>query len=72
MIVKMMCTMAKRDKKQLSNRIATFLRKYARKSDAHHDPNDRSYDREIEKIIKSMSPEELDRLMREGEDDDAA
>ncbi len=67
-----MGTMAKRDKKQLSNRIATFLRKYARKSDSPHDPNDRSYDREIEKIIKRLSPEELDRLMREEEDDDFA
>jgi hypothetical protein len=63
--------MAKRDKRQLGNRIATFVRQYARKAYPTHDPNDRSYDREIEKIIKKMSPVELDRLMREDEDDES-
>ena len=62
--MRIMFVMANRDKKQLSNRIAKFLRPYARKSDARNDPNDRRYDREIEYIIKKMSDEELDRLMR--------
>ena len=62
--MRIMFVMANRDKKQLSNRIAKFLRQYARKSDARNDPNDRRYDREIEYIIKKMSDEELDRLMR--------
>jgi hypothetical protein len=28
------------------------------------EPNDRSYDREVEKTIKNMSPEELDEMIR--------
>lgn len=35
------------------------------------DPNDRSYDRKLEAAIKKMPPEDLDRLMREDEDDSA-
>lgn len=30
--------------------------------------NDRDYDREIEQMVRRMSPEELDRLMREDEE----
>lgn len=63
--------MAKRDKKQLSNRIALFLRQYARKSYPRFDANDRRYDRKIEEMIRRMSAEELDKLMN-AEDDDAA
>ncbi len=60
--------MAKRDKQQLRSRIAKFLRQYARKSGSRYarfDPNDRHYDREIEKLVKRLNPEELDRLLRE-------
>jgi hypothetical protein len=32
-----------------------------------HDPNDRRYDREVERRVKRMDPEELDAMMR-GED----
>lgn len=48
--------------------LGTFLRQYGRKADRNHDPNDRSYDRQIENKIKRMAPEDLDRLMR-GEDE---
>ncbi|MBM4074578.1 MAG: hypothetical protein FJ267_02890 [Planctomycetes bacterium] len=44
--------------------IGLFIRQYGRKAYRNHDPNDRSYDREIEEKIKRMSPEHLDRLMR--------
>src|SRR5689334_10608748 len=37
---------------------------YARKKDPRHDPNDRGYDRDLERKIKHMAPEELDRLLR--------
>jgi hypothetical protein len=30
---------------------------------SHMDPNDRRYDRKIEKMIRHIKPEELDRLM---------
>lgn len=66
----MIALVATRDRKQLGNRIALFLRQYARKSDARSDPNDRRYDRKIEEIIKRMNPQELDRLIR-SEDGDA-
>ena len=59
--------MSKRDKKQLANRVAVFLRQYARRENPGGDPNDRRYDREIEKLVKRLKPEELDRLLREGE-----
>jgi len=55
---------SKRDQKKLKARIAVFLRQYGRKTHPNcWDPNDRAYDREIEKLIKQMDPEELDRLM---------
>jgi len=57
--------MAKRDRKQISNRLAAFVKKYARKAYPGHDPNDRTYDREVEKLIRKMKPEDLDRLLRD-------
>jgi hypothetical protein len=59
--------MAKRDRRQLANRLAVFVRKYARKANPGFDPNDRTYDREIEKIIRKMKPEDLDRYLRDGQ-----
>lgn len=50
-------------------KIARFVKLYSRKSrKGGLDPNDRSYDHEVEKQIKAMKPEELDRLLREDED----
>ena len=57
--------MAKRDQRQLANRLSLFVQKYARKRYPGHDPNDRTYDREIEKRIRHMTPEQIDRLLRE-------
>jgi hypothetical protein len=57
--------MAKRDKKKLASRISIFAKKYARRAHPGHDPNDRNYDRKIEKLVKRMKPEELDRIMRD-------
>jgi len=55
--------MSKRGKKKLAKEVGTFLRRYARKADGNHDPNDRKYDREVEKILKRMKPEDLDRVI---------
>lgn len=57
--------MLKRDRKQLRNRIAVFLRHYERMAPPIAAPNDRRYDREIERIVRRMDPEELDRLIRD-------
>lgn len=62
--------MKSKQKKQLEAEIGAFIKQYKRKAHSGFDPNDRSYDRELEKKIKNMSPEELDKLMRGAEDDD--
>jgi hypothetical protein len=48
--------------------IRKFVQQYGRGTRPGYDPNDRSYDREIEQVVSRMSPEELDRLMREDEE----
>jgi hypothetical protein len=57
-------------KDRLKAEIGTFLRQYGRKAHAGHDPNDRSYSREIEAFIKRMSPEEFDALVNGSDEDD--
>lgn len=49
--------------------VTLFLAKYRRKSQTGGDPNDRSYDREVEEQVKRMKPEDLDALLRDGDDD---
>jgi hypothetical protein len=61
--------MSKR-KKKLQAEIGVFLKQYARKAHAGHDPNDRQYDRHIEAMIKRMKPEELDELMNGSDEDE--
>lgn len=47
--------------------LARFIQQYARKARRSLDSNDRQYDRGVEARVKRMSPEELDRLLREDE-----
>ena len=47
--------------------LRNFVQQYERKAQKGTDPNDRRYDREIEKSIKCMKPDELDRLLRDDE-----
>jgi hypothetical protein len=61
--------MSKR-KDRLKAEIGRFLRQYGRRAHAGHDPNDRSYSREIEALVKRMSPEEFDALVNDSDDDD--
>lgn len=61
--------MSKRQQR-LEGDIGVFVRQYARKNYPGHDPNDRRYDRRIEQHIRRMKPEELDELLRWGEDED--
>ena len=48
------------------------MREYGRQSRKRNgmDPNDRHYSVELEAEIKRMSPQELDRLLRDVEDDE--
>jgi len=55
--------MKSRRQKRLESEIGVFIKQYKRKSHAGYDPNDRSYDRKIEKEVKGMAPAELDALM---------
>ena len=56
--------------KRARRQIGTFLRQYSRTSRRPGmDPNDRHYNRDLEKMVKRMSPDELDRAAA-GEFDD--
>lgn len=54
-------------KKKIKSAIGIFLKQYKRKSNKCCDPNDRGYDRKLERIVKKMDPTELSGLMS-GED----
>jgi hypothetical protein len=45
-----------------------FVQEYGRKAQKGVEPNDRRYERETEKMVKRMKPDELDRLLRDGEE----
>jgi hypothetical protein len=57
--------MSRRDD-ELRSKIQKFAQQYARKAQRGADPNDRHYDREIERLVQRMSPEELDAYLNEG------
>ncbi len=48
--------------------ISTFMSLYTRKAQRGVEPNDRRYDRDLERKVKSMKAVDLDRLLRDGED----
>ena len=48
--------------------LRTFVQQYALKARRGFDPNYRRYDHEIEKVVKRMPAEELDRLLRDDEE----
>lgn len=51
---------------KLSNEIGRFLQQYARKKrPGQSEPNDREYSRRVEKLVKRLPPEELERLLNE-------
>ena len=64
-----MRTLSKKKKRALERRMGAFLQQYRRKAQKGQEPNDRQYDRSIEKIIRKLSPEELDALLN-GEDEE--
>lgn len=52
----------KRAKSRLAGELGRFMQQYARKAQAS-DPNDRQYDRKLEKKMKRLSPAELSDLI---------
>ena len=61
--------MSSKRRKRLEGEVGAFLRQYERKAAPNVDPNDRHYDREIEKLVKRMDPRELDELMHGSEEE---
>jgi hypothetical protein len=58
-------------RRRLVGELGTFMRQYGRKAHPGHDPNDRGYDRGIERLVKNMDPTELDELLHgDGEFDE--
>ena len=47
----------------LEVQIGSFIKEYSSKAHPGSDPNDRRYDRDIERKIKQMSPEEFDEFL---------
>jgi hypothetical protein len=60
---------SKGDRGYLSKQIGAFLRLYARRAQAGVEPNDRRYDRAIERYLRKLKPEDLDVLLN-GEEDE--
>jgi hypothetical protein len=58
-------------RRRLVGELGTFMRQYGRKAHPGHDPNDRGYDRGVERLVKKMDPAELDELIHgDGEFDE--
>ncbi|WP_431822922.1 hypothetical protein [Burkholderia sp. F1] len=52
----------KRTKSRLAAELGRFVQQYARKAQTS-EPNDRQYDRKLEKKMKQLSPSELSDLL---------
>jgi hypothetical protein len=61
--------MARKNKAAISKELGTFLRLYGRRAQKGREPNDRPYDPTIERELRRLKPEELDKLIN-GDDDD--
>ena len=62
--------MSKKNKKDMASVIGFFLQQYQRKAQRGAEPNDRQYDRKIERYIRRMKPEELDKVLNGEEEED--
>jgi hypothetical protein len=49
--------------------VQLFAKQYARRAQRGVEPNDRNFDREVELRVSRLDPEELDRLLRLGDDE---
>lgn len=57
-------------RERLANDVAIYLKKVGRKAQKGQEPNDRVYDRELERKLQQLRPEDLDTLTRTGDDCD--
>jgi hypothetical protein len=61
-----------RRRERLRREIGPFMQAYGRQCRKRNgmDPNDRRYSVELEAELRRLSPEELDRLLRDADDDE--
>jgi predicted secreted Zn-dependent protease len=57
------------NRKRLYADVAVFVQQYGRKAQRHCEPNDRRYDRNMERKLKHLKPEKLDELLRGDSDE---
>ena len=57
-------------RQRLSGDLSHFVREYARKAQRHTEPNDRRYDRSLEKKVKTMDPFRLSDLLSDEDKQD--
>jgi hypothetical protein len=62
--------LSKKGREDLAKRVGRFLQQYRRKAQKGVEPNDRSYDRQVEQIIRRLKPEDFDGLLNGEADDD--
>lgn len=55
---------------RLAGALGVFVKRYGRKAQKHLAPNDRRYDRDVERAMRRMSPGDLSALLA-GDDDTA-
>lgn len=48
--------------------MGVFIQQYARKKQKRQEPNDRTYDRDVERRIKKLKPMEFDELLYESDE----
>jgi hypothetical protein len=48
--------------------VSVFVQRYGKKAQRGVEPNDRRYDRDVERALKQLKPDALDSLMRDDEE----
>jgi len=61
--------MTRKNRGAIAKEFGTFLREYARRAQKGCEPNDRVYDRAIERELRRLKPEELDELINGNADE---
>lgn len=59
-----------KNRDKLASDVATYLQQVARKAQKGKEPNDRRYDRDVERKLKGMSPTTIDALTRTEDEDE--
>lgn len=55
--------MQKQSSARLRGELAVFVKEYSRKAQRGVEPNDRRYDMKMERLMKSLAPEQLSELL---------